>query len=796
MKHTAMPQQRRQGESHPARALDASRGQQASQTAASAPPVAASFGSQAQALLKLQQRGGNRAVLQMLRAKGEIPASSAPPIQRMRIVKDSVYREAQETDAAGDVVDTENLSALERHSLTLEMTLEGNAELLQRIQREWDKDALDGEGNLEELFELGGRIAELQKKKPEELEESDRISMKEISAKLTSARKFVEQNSAHPSVQVYKDVVISLSRELAKAEGRSPGARSESDAGSEDGFETQQAPDHLNLNVGPDERRNYREDMKKMGTWAGEAEAELLADHLRVRAQVYVIVQGRFHRVNQVGANHAPVGELALVHLGNHYEVVDGVTDGMEVGRQRRWLKTSKTGDCLFESFLLIRHNGKPIDEDKKQQAILKLRKRTADNLSDDAIDETIHEMLVYGDTAGTGGHTSKLVRERRDDAASKRQEDKEKRQLEDEKEKQVAKVDAKFLQDRLDTFQTLEGLSAFGFDKAIAAYLKERDQDPKSKQTFAEFRKLSNLFKEAAFAFKKQKERAAYEYRPFEKEEEESWSGELDRPEEEGERLELERKARERTLSRRDIKKTVSPNNANQTLIVLRGEEGEFALDKLGQLVPRYSRRNISQANLDELNGKHSGEKGMYPSRMSPVPGADRSQVASGTGSNKIRAESDEMHHVQGHKPSDYLSVTAQDEDALNPKGKAFDAAASVVVDLSYIDPENLSALYTSQGMRYFLLDGMIGGDKGETIDLAVREQSKSPSDESDEKEERKAVGKKKKEKKEAKPSSNQLAVDHDQLSAKEWQALLDVIRTKEVLIEGMIPPEAVRKL
>lgn len=795
-----MPQQRRQEASRPAQALEASRDRVASQTAASsAPPGAASLGSQAQALLKLQRSGGNRAVMQMLRTRGAIPAASDPPIQRMRIVKDSVYREAQETDAAGDVVDTENLSALERHSLTLEMTLEGNAELLRRIQQEWGEDELEGEGNLEELFELGGRIAELQKKKPEELVESDRETMKEIGAKLASARKFVEQNTAHPSVQAYKDVVITLSRELAKAEGRSPGSRSESDAGSDFGSAPQQAPDHLDLNVGPDERSNYREDMKKMGTWAGEAEAEVLADHLKVRAQVYVVVQGRFHRVNQVGSNHAPVGELALVHLGNHYEVVDGVTDGMEVGRQRRWLKTSKTGDCLFESMLLIRHNGKPIDEDKKKQAILKLRKRTADDLSDDAIDETIHEMLVYGDTAGTGEHTSKLVKERRDEAASKRQEDKEKRRQDDEKEKRVAKVDAKFLQDKLESLQTLEGLSAFGFDKAIAVYLKERDQDPKSKETFAAFRKLNKLFQEAALAFKNQKERAEYEYRPFEKEEEESWTGELDRPEEEGERLELERKARERTLNRRDIKKKASPKNANQTLVVLPGEEGEFVLDKLGQLVPRYSRRNISQANLDELNGKHDEVKGMYPSRMSPVKDADRSQVASGTGDNKIRAESAEMHHVQGHKPSDFLSVTAQDEDALNPKGKAFDAAATVIVDLSYIDPENLSALYTAQGMRYFLLDGMIGGDKGETIDLAVREQSKSPSDESDGKEERRAGGKKKKEKKEkkeAKPSSNQLAVEHDQLSAKEWQALLDVIRTKEVLIEGMIPPEAVRKL
>ncbi|MDG0813885.1 OTU domain-containing protein [Cohnella rhizosphaerae] len=646
---------------------------------------------------------------------------------------------------------------------------------------------------------MGGGIAELQKKKPEELEASDRDRMKEIAVKLASARKFVEQNTAHPSVQVYKDVVISLSRELAKAEGQSSGSRSGSDAGSDSGEAPQQAPDHLNLDVGPDERRHYREDLKKMGTWAGEAEAESLADHLRVRAQVYVIVAGVFHRVNQVGANHTPVGELALVHLGNHYEVVDGVADGMEVGRQRRWLKTSKTGDCLFESMLLIRHNGKPLDEDKKQRAILKLRQRTADNLSDDAIDETIHEMLVYGDTAGTGEHTSKLVEERRGDAASKREADKEKRSRDDENERRVARVDAKFLQDRLDTLQTLEGLSAFGFDKAIAAYLKERGQDPKSKQTLAELRKLNDLFREADFAFKAQKKRAAYEYQPFEKEEEESWTGELDRPEDAEEQLALERKARERTLNRRDIKKTASPNNANQTLIVLRGEEGEFVLDKLGQLVPRYSRRNISQANLDELNGKHGEEKGMYPSRMSPVEDADISQVASGTGGNKIRKESDEMHHVQGHKPSDYLSVTAQNEDAVNPKGKKFDAAATVEVDLSYIDPANLSALYTSQGMRYFLLDGMLAGDKGETIDLAIREQSKVPPDKSHEKDERKAGGKKKKDKKDkdkAKPSSNQLALDHDQLSAKEWQALLDVIRTKEVLIEDMIPHDAVRKL
>jgi hypothetical protein len=194
-----------------------------------------------------------------------------------------------------------------------------------------------------------------------------------------------------------------------------------------------------------------------------------------------------------------------------------------------------------------------------------------------------------------------------------------------------------------------------------------------------------------------------------------------------------------------------------------------EYCLDKIGQLVPRFLRRNCSQENKDELSGdEHDKDRGLYPTGLSPFK--IKGNVASGTGGNQIKKESPEMSHVQGHKPSPFLSATALDEDALNPKGKSFGQVMTVVIDLSHLEPVHITALYTSKAICYFLLDGFTG-DKQQTAQNARDEQSK------------------------VKPSSGDLARRDKSLSEKEWQALLDVIRTAEVLIDCVVPEEAVEK-
>ena len=92
------------------------------------------------------------------------------------------------------------------------------------------------------------------------------------------------------------------------------------------------------------------------------------------------------------------------------------------------------------------------------------------------------------------------------------------------------------------------------------------------------------------------------------------------------------------------------------------------------------------------------------------------------------------------------------------------------VSIDLAYIASTDIRALYTNAAIAYYLLHNFQSkkASKQGVVDIAVNSKKKSAGD---------------------------LAKEHDMLSEKEWQALLDVIRTKEVLISGVTPKEAITK-
>ncbi|TDF99560.1 OTU domain-containing protein [Paenibacillus piri] len=714
--------------------------------------------------IQLQRTIGNRAAAKLLQSRPvsvSLHAGGNSPIRRMPIVKDNVHRRANEKDSPESIIETSKLSLSERNALVIDLQSEGNEALLDAILKEWGAAPIKDEDKLEHLFELSAQIAKLRDKTPDSYSEEDSAGLKKIELELAEAQSVMDQNGNNPSVQIYRDVIFSLTRELAKLGGK----------GAE-----QHAPAELNMQVSPGDRQGYRDDMKRMGTWAGEAEAEKMAEIMHINAPIFVISKGTFRLVTQVGAAYKGVGSLALVHLGNHYEVVRGVQDGTKKGGESEWLKTSKSGDCLFESMLLIHHNGVRKSEEKLQKGIQGMRKLVADGLSDDAIDESIQELLVFGDSAGAGPNTSKLVSGRRAEADQKKQEAR-RQKIREQNEANVRKVDESFINERESELAELETLDTFGIGKAKKSYLKMRENDPTSQATFKALRELGQLLREAKLALRRQRGDFDLDFSQYEADESSEKPAKrsdetFDRPKNLAERLELEAKARQDTLARDDIKYAGSKNNGKQYVITVNGVNDEFVLDKLGQLVRRFTRRNVSSHNRDEIKGdKHDEERGMYPSNLSPFPRARDKQQARGTGSNKIKNESPEMHHVQGHKPSDYLSVTADTGNAKNPQGKEFDALATYLIDLSYIDPENISAIYTSLGMRYFMLD-VFEGDRKDAVGKAEQEQKKSG------------------------PSSQKMAKDHKELSEKEWQALLDVIRTKEVLVEGMIPEDALTKL
>jgi hypothetical protein len=209
--------------------------------------------------------------------------------------------------------------------------------------------------------------------------------------------------------------------------------------------------------------------------------------------------------------------------------------------------------------------------------------------------------------------------------------------------------------------------------------------------------------------------------------------------------------------------------------------EEEEFVMDRIGQLVRRIVHRGISEYNEAELDA----ERMMYPTKLSPLAdekskyddklkaafGKEASKSASGIGANKIKDASREMQHVEGVKPSPFLSTTAIKGGTKNPQGKSFGTAAHEI-DLAYLPSTVIAATYTDRGMGYFLLSAFEGSQEQKAKLIANARAF------------------------EGKQTAEKAATTDKTLSAKEWQALMDVIRTEEVLISAPVPREAVISL
>lgn len=182
-----------------------------------------------------------------------------------------------------------------------------------------------------------------------------------------------------------------------------------------------------------------------------------------------------------------------------------------------------------------------------------------------------------------------------------------------------------------------------------------------------------------------------------------------------------------------------------------------------------------------------------IYPASDSPVPKSNKydeklkenyaketSTTGSGIGDNKIKATK-EMLHVEGKKPSEFLSTTLQPEGTVNPEGQSF-GSCRYRIDLSFIDPASIAHLSSAKGISYYMLGN-------------YEKKEKSDPDKSELISKAKAFSERQMNKKEGKKDAfgaQHAAEQYPTLSAKEWQALMDVVRTSEVLINAKIPKEA----
>ncbi|MEO1541659.1 MAG: hypothetical protein AAFU59_14845 [Pseudomonadota bacterium] len=648
--------------------------------------------------------------------------STATPLQAVRI---KLLNGGKYTDRAikksDKVIETKFMTPKERAELlaTLDESPTG-ANLIEAIKKEWK--TLDGKTGLEELselFDVEPEISKIEKNVAKGLTEQDKETLTILASKLRNAQELIRLEGETEQTSIYPPIIKTY---LSRIEALDKSAIKSAEA---------LTPDDLDLSVTAQEIADYREDMRENAVWGGLAEAEHIATTtLKFSTNIFVVgPTNRLRRVMTIGATRPRNGHnMDLVHLGDHYVAVTGAVDGGVYAEPAADRTTERDGNCLFEALQII-YTGSKMSANIRGYFIRYLRSGvTADanamapyliGMSDQVIATSIMEMIISDQRHGVGSRMAGHLNRRRLANSTYGAQYAELGAVTGPQSKKLKQLWEKF-----------EGSKAEGSGEARhAAYL------------------------EYATYFDSLPRRQANKVLDSDNYVDES--GKVD-------------ESALRSSALKELKFVISGNNKEQYII--NRDDGEYVIDRVGQLVPRFVIRNISPENLTEL----SKAKAIYPTNMSPVSGAQKAQVASGTGSNKITRPSDEMQHVQGTKPSDFLSATTYEEGALNPQGKPFTdkkgkAAVQVRIDLSYISPQHVSALYTGPGIAYYLLKnfGKTAQDKRTAVETARANKG----------------------------SSEDLAKSHPELSAKEWQALLDVIRTTEVLISGEIPKAAITK-
>lgn len=154
--------------------------------------------------------------------------------------------------------------------------------------------------------------------------------------------------------------------------------------------------------IGPDDTAAYKRDILEMGVYAGPGEASTLGEVHQVMFDIWTIdSDGKFRKVYpNLGAGNRTGRDL--VHLGNHYVVVNtaDLQDGKAAPVPLRVVaKTEELGDCLFEGFYIVQHGQKP---GNYNLAITALRQDAEQNISDVAV-ETSVALIRDGSRLGLG---------------------------------------------------------------------------------------------------------------------------------------------------------------------------------------------------------------------------------------------------------------------------------------------------------------------------------------------------------------------------------------------------------
>jgi hypothetical protein len=651
---------------------------------------------------------------------------------------------------------------------TSTMTLSQKRQVLEDLQKEKrfaaqaqelikEINAITGKIDEKEIVKYGEKLDKLLAKKASgtAFDKSDNDLLHEISFRLLKALDYLgsfdegesEALKVRALLQVQLDKLFKLDKDALKQ------ARTLAEVEFED--------------VTAEEIDAYRKDILSSGVWGGGAEASVIAQGVGVHLDLFFLDgEGKYVKADTIGDRNGTASQYAILNLGTHYVVVDADVEPGTVHREAHIrYNPSPDGDCMFNALHFALTDGNlsitlnwqtpgmsspiPLNQDN---FLTESRRIASENMSDDSVRLSIEEILLSGQTAGVGPNLKRFIDFRKYG------------------KKELLEMINKYGIKQSEVVEKLKSDQIIKMNKPLPELLDKYEQNCSKQPVICEkfLRSILGLI------FSKSVE-----------------SEELI---EDDSSLKPERSLRkeESDKYRKLYNVENSDNNPKQLIVTIdEGESSkEFVLDRIGQLVPRYVYRGISDYNIAELEQ----EGFIYPTFDSPIPRSDKygkglkkkfgeetSTTGSGISDNKIEATK-EMLHVEGKKPSEFLSTTLQPEGTVNPEGQSF-GSSRYRIDLSFIDPAFIAHLSSAKGISYYMLKNYEKKEKSDPDKSELISKAKEFSE--------RQMQDKKKGKKD--PFGAQHAAEqYPTLSAKEWQALMDVVRTSEVLISSKIPKEA----
>ncbi|MFD2671845.1 hypothetical protein [Marinicrinis sediminis] len=721
-------------------------------------------------ILQWQRTAGNQAAYQLMQARQattrlQTPpvrtGTSEPPKQLVRVKKKTSHgKETYDyyvpaTDRDTDAEDTLDMPLSKKREVLHDLQNKGknvkaNASAIQELTKEIN--IIGSEVSESEIIQLGVQLDQLLVKKQSQtgLEESDNKQINNISSRLLRALDFLgtldQGEKAASSLRILLQAQMKKINELddkaiEKAQGLAERTISQ---------------------VTPAERAAYREDIRRGGVWGGGAETAVIASTFGMYVDLYILDgNGQYIQADRAGDLGGTQAGFSILNVGNHYVVItNGHANGSPFrADSHQVFDPEPDGDCMFNALHYALTNGNRSAALTYQQGdtqvqvppeefVARARTLAADGMTDDMVDLSVEEILLSDQVSGVGAHLGRLLdyRKYHKGELTKRmhQSKLEESHVLDmlKMEKLIPSSFSKSLDELMDIFQEKFEQKPEMFHRILTTILKQIDQQ------FVGESEVLHQGPDAAFEYEQRKEKS-------------------------------ERYRRQHAVVN-------SPHNDKQLVITIEGAESQFVIDRIGQLVPRFVARSISAENIAEKDNHHH----IYPSGMSPEGKPSKSgATGSGISDNKVEA-TPEMLHVEGKKPSGFLSTTKDVAGTINPKGESF-GSALYMIDLSYLNPAHIADLSSGSGISYYLL-GNYDEKKGGTEKKSLISKAASYND-------RQVEGNRMKKEnpktKDVEFTAQDAEKDDQSLSGKEWQAIMDVIRTSEVLISDKIPEEALSK-